>query len=148
MRFFLFFLFFYFSTSNFTNFYKKFFNSKGNNVLFSNNIRLNLDKIPYKNYLIIKKFDIVNFNFKQKPKIHKNFSAYYTDSEIANIKTEEKLTLKNSRFIEEENNDIYNNNSSFRENEKNHFSNNFKQIVNNLEKNKKPSVDLNIFGDY
>ena len=71
-----------------------------NNVLFSNNIRLNIDKIPYRNHLIIKKFDVAKFNFKQKPKLSNNFSANYTDSEIDNIKTEENLVLAKALFKE------------------------------------------------
>ena len=85
MRFFLFFLFFYFNTS-YLDFFNNFYDLRRDNVLFSNNIRLNIDKIPYRNYLIIKKFDLDKFNFKQKPRIFNNFSANYTDSKIDNIK--------------------------------------------------------------
>ena len=67
MKFFLFFLFFYFNTS-YLDFFNNFYDLRRDNVLFSNNIRLNIDKIPYRNYLIIKKFDVAKFNFKQKSK--------------------------------------------------------------------------------
>ena len=139
MKFFLFFLFFYFNIA-----YLDFFNNLY--VLFSNNIRLNIDKIPYRNYLIIKKFDVAKFNFKQKPKLSNNFSANYTDSEIDNIKTEENLVLANAPFLNEANDDIFNNNPLLKKNENLYSLKNFKQIVNNLEDNdnKELFVDLNI----
>ena len=145
MRFFLFFLFFYFNTS-YLDFFNNFYDLRRDNVLFSNNIRLNIDKIPYRNYLIIKKFDIAKFNFKQKPKISNNFSANYTDSEIDNIKTEENLVLAKALFLNEVNDDVFNKNPLLKKNENTYSSKNFKQIVNNLEdnNNKEPFVDLNI----
>ena len=145
MKFFLFFLFFYFNTS-YLDFFNNFYDLRRDNVLFANNIRLNIDKIPYRNYLIIKKFDVAKFNFKQKPKLSNNFSANYTDSEIDNIKTEENLVLANAPFLNEVNDDIFNNNPLLKKNENTYSSKNFKQIVNNLEdnNNKEPFVDLNI----
>ena len=145
MRFFLFFLFFYFNTS-YLDFFNNFYDLRRDNVLFANNIRLNIDKIPYRNYLIIKKFDVAKFNFKQKPKLSNNFSANYTDSKIDNIKTEENLVLANAPFLNEVNDDFFNNNPLLKKNENTYSSKNFKQIVNNLEdnNNKEPFVDLNI----
>ena len=145
MKFFLFFLFFYFNTS-YLDFFNNFYDLRRNNGLFANNIRLNIDKIPYRNYLIIKKFDVAKFNFKQKPKLSNNFSANYTDSEIDNIKTEENLVLANAPFLNEVNDDFFNNNPLLKKNENTYSSKNFKQIVNNLEdnNNKEPFVDLNI----
>ena len=145
MKFFLFFLFFYFNTS-YLDFFNNFYDLRRDNVLFANNIRLNIDKIPYRNYLIIKKFDVAKFNFKQKPKLSNNFSANYTDSEIDNIKTEENLVLVNAPFLNEVNDDFFNNNQLLKKNENTYSSKNFKQIVNNLEdnNNKEPFVDLNI----
>ena len=145
MKFFLFFLFFYFNTS-YLDFFNNFYDLRRDNVLFANNIRLNIDKIPYRSYLIIKKFDVAKFNFKQKPKLSNNFSANYTDSEIDNIKTEENLVLANAPFLNEVNDDFFNNNPLLKKNENTYSSKNFKQIVNNLEdnNNKEPFVDLNI----
>ena len=145
MKFFLFFSFFYFNTS-YLDFFNNFYDLRRDNVLFSNNIRLNIDKIPYRNYLIIKKFDVAKFNFKQKPKLSNNFSANYTDSEIDNIKTEENLVLANAPFLNEVNDDIFNNNPLLKKNENLYSLKNFKQIVNNLEDNdnKELFVDLNI----
>ena len=145
MKFFLFFLFFYFNTS-YLDFFNNFYDLRRDNALFSNNIRLNIDKIPYRSYLIIKKFDVAKFNFKQKPKLSNNFSANYTDSEIDNIKTEENLVLANAPFLNEVNDDFFNNNPLLKKNENTYSSKNFKQIVNNLEdnNNKEPFVDLNI----
>ena len=145
MKFFLFFLFFYFNTS-YLDFFNNFYDLRRDNVLFSNNIRLNIDKIPYRSYLIIKKFDVAKFNFKQKPKLSNNFSANYTDSEIDNIKTEENLVLAKALFLNEVNDDVFNKNPLLKKNENTYSSKNFKQIVNNLEdnNNKEPFVDLNI----
>ena len=145
MKFFLFFLFFYFNTS-YLDFFNNFYDLRRDNVLFSNNIRLNIDKIPYRSYLIIKKFDVAKFNFKQKPKLSNNFSANYTDSEIDNIKTEENLVLAKALFLNEVNDDFFNKNPLLKKNENTYSSKNFKQIVNNLEdnNNKEPFVDLNI----
>ena len=145
MKFFLFFLFFYFNTS-YLDFFNNFYDLRRDNVLFSNNIRLNIDKIPYRSYLIIKKFDVAKFNFKQKPKLSNNFSANYTDSEIDNIKTEENLVLAKGLFLNEVNDDVFNKNPLLKKNENTYSSKNFKQIVNNLEdnNNKEPFVDLNI----
>jgi len=145
MKFFLFFLFFYFNTS-YLDFFNNFYDLRRDNVLFANNIRLNIDKIPYRNYLIIKKFDVAKFNFKQKPKLSNNFSANYTDSEIDNIKTEENLVLAKALFLNEVNDDVFNKNPLLKKNENTYSLKNFKQIVNNLEdnNNKEPFVDLNI----
>ena len=145
MKFFLFFSFFYFNTS-YLDFFNNFYDLRRDNVLFANNIRLNIDKIPYRNYLIIKKFDVAKFNFKQKPKLSNNFSANYTDSEIDNIKTEENLVLAKALFLNEVNGDFFNKNPLLKKNENTYSSKNFKQIVNNLEdnNNKEPFVDLNI----
>ena len=145
MKFFLFFLFFYFNTS-YLDFFNNFYDLRRDNVLFSNNIRLNIDKIPYRSYLIIKKFDVAKFNFKQKPKLSNNFSANYTDSEIDNIKTEENLVLANAPFLNEVNDDVFNKNPLLKKNENTYSLKNFKQIANNLEdnNNKEPFVDLNI----
>ena len=145
MKFFLFFLFFYFNTS-YLDFFNNFYDLRRDNILFANNIRLNIDKIPYRNYLIIKKFDVAKFNFKQKPKLSNNFSANYTDSEIDNIKTEENLVLAKALFLNEVNDDVFNKNPLLKKNENTYSLKNFKQIVNNLEdnNNKEPFGDLNI----
>ena len=145
MKFFLFFLFFYFNTS-YLDFFNNFYDLRRDDVLFSNNIRLNIDKIPYRNHLIIKKFDVAKFNFKQKPKLTNNFSANYTDSEIDNIKTEKNLVLAKAPFLNEVNDDVFNKNLLLKKNENTYSSKNFKQVVNNLEdnNNKEPFGDLNI----
>ena len=116
MRFFIFLLFFYFSIS-YLDIFNNFYDLKKNNVLFSNNIRLNIDEIPHRNYLIIKKFDITKFTFKQKPKISNNLSTNYTDSEIDNINNEPNLALTKSPSLKERNNKIFNNNQLLRKNE-------------------------------
>ena len=144
MRFFLFSLLFYFNTL-FLDVFNDFYNLKIDNILFSNDIRLNIDKIPHRNNLIIKKFDITKFNFKQKTKISNKFASTYTDSKIDNINNEPNLALTKSPFLKERNNKIFNNNQLLRKNENIYSSKNFKQIANNLEdSNKEPFVGLNI----
>ncbi len=144
MRFFILLLFFYFSIS-YLDIFNNFYDLKKNNVLFSNNIRLKIDEIPYRNYLIIKKFDITKFNFKQKPRTPNNLSTNYTDSEIDNINNEPNLALTKSPFLKETNNNIFNNNQLLRKNKTTYSSKNIKLIADNLEdNNKKPSVNLNI----
>ena len=144
MRFFLFSLFFYFSIS-YLDIFNNFYDLKKNNFLFSNNIRLNIDKIPHRNNLIIKKFDITKFSLKQKPKISNNLSTNYTDSEIDNIKTKEKLVLAHSLFLKDANDDIFDNRPLLEKNVNIYSSKNFKQIANNLEdSNKETFVGLNI----
>jgi len=128
MRFFIFLLFFYFSIS-YLDIFNNFYDLKKNNVLFSNNIRLNIDEIPHRNYLIIKKFDITKFSFKQKPKISNNLSTNYTDSEIDNINNEPNLALTKSPSLKERNNKIFNNNQLLRKNETTYSSKNIKLIA-------------------
>ena len=93
MRFFLFFLFSYFCIGHIADFFNGFHNFKGKNVLFSNNIRLNIDKIPHRNLLIVKKFDIAYYNFKKKPLIINNFFTNFTDSKEDIIKTKQKTIV-------------------------------------------------------
>ena len=144
MRFFLFSLFFYFNTL-FLDIFNDFYNLKIDNILFSNDIRLNIDKIPHRNNLIIKKFDITKFNFKQKTKISNKFASTYTDSKIDNIKTKEKLVLARLPLLKDVNDVIFDNRPLLEKNENIYSSKNFKQIANNLEdSNKEPFVGLNI----
>mgnify|MGYP001093483033 CR=1 FL=1 len=144
MRFFLFSLFFYFNTL-FLDVFNDFYNLKIDNILFSNDIRLNIDKIPHRNNLIIKKFDITKFNFKQKTKISNKFASTYTDSKIDNIKTKEKLVLARLPLLKDVNDVIFDNRPLLEKNENIYSSKNFKQIANNLEdSNKEPFVGLNI----
>ena len=144
MRFFLFSLFFYFNTL-FLDVFNNFYNLKIDNILFSNDIRLNIDKIPHRNNPIIKKFDITKFNFKQKTKISNKFSSTYTDSKIDNIKTKEKLVLARLPLLKDVNDVIFDNKPLLEKNENIYSSKNFKQIANNLEdSNKEPFVGLNI----
>jgi len=144
MRFFLFSLFFYFNTL-FLDVFNDFYNLKIDNILFSNDIRLNIDKIPHRNNLIIKKFDITKFNFKQKTKISNKFASTYTDSKIDNIKTKEKLVLAHLPLLKDVNDVIFDNRPLLEKNENIYSSKNFKQIANNLEdSNKEPFVGLNI----
>ena len=155
MRFFIFLLFFYFSIS-YLDIFNNFYDLKKNNVLFSNNIRLKIDEIPYRNYLIIKKFDITKFNFKQKPRTPNNLSTNYTDSEIDNINNEPNLALTKSPSLKEKNNKIFNNNQLLRKNETTYSSKNIKLIAdvspddfwnfkwNFDDKNPKAPEDLNI----
>ena len=144
MRFFLFSLFFYFNTL-FLDIFNNFYNLKIDNILFSNDIRLNIDKIPHRNNLIIKKFDITKFNFKEKKKISNKFASTYTDSKIDNIKTKEKLVLARLPLLKDVNDVIFDNRPLLEKNENIYSSKNFKQIANNLEdSNKEPFVGLNI----
>jgi len=144
MRFFLFSLIFYFNTL-FLDVFNDFYNLKIDNILFSNDIRLNIDKIPHRNNLIIKKFDITKFNFKQKTKISNKFASTYTDSKIDNIKTKEKLVLARLPLLKDVNDVIFDNRPLLEKNENIYSSKNFKQIANNLEdSNKEPFVGLNI----
>ena len=99
MRFFLFFLFSYFCIEHTIGLFNSFFNVKGKNVLFSNNTRLNIDRIPYRNHLIVKKFDVANFNFKKKPVIINNIFPNFTDSKVDTAKTNEKIILPIKRFL-------------------------------------------------
>ena len=128
MRFFILLLFFYFSIS-YLDIFNNFYGLKKNNVFFSNNIRLNIDEIPHRNYLIIKKFDINKFSLKQKPKISNNFSTNYTDSEMDNINNEPNLALTKSPSLKERNNKIFNNNQLLRKNETTYSSKNIKLIA-------------------
>ena len=128
MRFFILLLFFYFSIS-YLDIFNNFYDLKKNNVLFSNNIRLNIDEIPHRNYLIIKKFDINKFSLKQKPKISNNFSTNYTDSEMDNINNEPNIALTKSPSLKERNNKIFNNNQLLRKNETTYSSKNIKLIA-------------------
>ena len=128
MRFFILLLFFYFSIS-YLDIFNNFYGLKKNNVFFSNNIRLNIDEIPHRNYLIIKKFDINKFSLKQKPKISNNFSTNYTDSEMDNINNEPNIALTKSPSLKERNNKIFNNNQLLRKNETTYSSKNIKLIA-------------------
>ena len=128
MRFFILVLFFYFTIS-YLDIFNNFYGLKKNNVFFSNNIRLNIDEIPHRNYLIIKKFDINKFSLKQKPKISNNFSTNYTDSEMDNINNEPNIALTKSPSLKERNNKIFNNNQLLRKNETTYSSKNIKLIA-------------------
>ena len=146
MRFFLFFILFYFSNMYSVIFFNNFYDLKRDNVLFSNNIRINIDKLPYRNYQIIKKFDIVNFNFKQKTKITNNFITSSTDSKTDNVKLKENITIENLPPLKEVSDNIFNNNQLLKKNKSTYSSKNIRLIADNLEdnNNKEPSVDLNI----
>ena len=104
MRFFLFFLFSYFYTEHTTGSFNSFFNFKGKNVLFSNNIRLNIDKIPHRNLLIVKKFDIAYYNFKKKPLIINNIFTNFTDSKEDAVKSKEKTIVIGTSVLKKKNN--------------------------------------------
>ena len=132
MRFFLFFLFSYFYIEHTTGFFNSFFNVNGKNVLFSNNTRLNIDRIPYRNHLIVKKFDVANFNFKTKPKTTNNIFTNFTDSKIDRVKTNEKVIIAEAPILKKKNNHKYNDRSLIKENNDFLPSKNFKKIANNL----------------
>ena len=130
MRFFLFFLFSYFYTENTIGPFNSFFNFKGKNVLFSNNTRLNIDRIPYRNHLIVKKFDVANFNFKTKPVTTNNIFTNFTDSKIDRVKTSEKIIVVEAPILKKKDN--HNKRSIIKENNDFLLSKNFKKIANNL----------------
>ena len=132
MRFFLFFLFSYFCIWHTSGLFNSFYNFKGKNVLFSNNIRLNIDKIPYRNHLIVKKFDIVNSNFKKKPVITNNISTNFTDSKEDTVKTNQKTIIIEAPILKKKNNHKYNNEPLIEKNNNFLLSNNFKKIANNF----------------
>jgi len=132
MRFFLFFLFSYFYTEHTIGPFNSFFNFKGKNVLFSNNIRLNIDRIPYRNHLIIKKFDVANFNFKKKPVIINNIFTNFTDSKVDRIKTNEKIIIVKAPVLKKKSNHKYNNRPLIKQNNNFLLSKNFKKIANNF----------------
>ena len=132
MRFFLFFLFSYFCTEHTIGSLNSFFNYKGKNVLFSNNIRLNIDRIPYRNHLIVIKFDVANFNFKKKPVIINNIFPNFTDSKVDTVKTNEKIIIVEAPILKKKNNYKYNNRPLIKENNNFLLSKNFKKIANNL----------------
>ena len=144
LRFFLLFVLSYFCSKNFLYFSTNSYDLKQDNVLFSNNIRLNIDEIPYRDYLIIKKFDITKFSFRQKPKISNNLLTNYTDSEIDNINNEPNLALTKSPFLKERNNKIFNNNQLLRKNETTNSSKNIKLIADISPDDFRPPVDSNI----
>ena len=132
MRFFLFFLFSYFYIEHTTGFFNSFFNVNGKNVLFSNNTRLNIDRIPYRNHLIVKKFDVANFNFKTKPKTTNNIFTNFTDSKIDRVKTNEKIIVVAPTILKKKNNHNHSKRSIIKENNDFLPSKNFKKIANNL----------------
>jgi len=132
MKFFLFFLFFYFCTEHTIGSFNIFFNFKEKNVLFSNNIRLNIDRIPYRNHLIIKKFDVAYFNFKKKPVIINNIFTNFTDSKVDTVKTNEKIIIVEAPILKKKNNHKYNNRSLIKNNNDFLLSKNFKKIENNF----------------
>ena len=130
MRFFLFFLFSYFYIGYTASLFNSFFNFKGKNVLFSNNTRLNIDRIPYRNHLIVKKFDVANFNFKTKPVTTNNIFTNFTDSKIDRVKTSEKIIVVEAPVLKKKDN--HNKRSIIKENNDFLLSKNFKKIANNL----------------
>ncbi len=130
MRFFLFFLFSYFCIEHTIGLFNSFFNVKGKNVLFSNNTRLNIDRIPYRNHLIVKKFDVANFNFKTKPVTTNNIFTNFTDSKIDRVKTSEKIIVVEAPVLKKKDN--HNKRSIIKENNDFLLSKNFKKIANNL----------------
>ena len=132
MRFYLFFLFSYFCTEHTTDTLNSFFNFKGENVLFSNNIRLNIDRIPYRNHLIVKKFDVANFNFKKKPVIINNIFPNFTDSKVDTAKTNEKIIIVEGPILKKKNNYKYNNRPLIKENNEFFLSKNFKKTAKNF----------------
>ena len=132
MRFFLFFLFSYFCIGHTAGLFNSFYNFKGKNVLFSNNIRLNIDKIPYRNHLIVKKFDTANFNFKKKPIIINNIFTNFTDSKEDTVKSKQKTIVIETSVLKKKNNHKYNNKPLIEKNNNFLLSNNFKKIANNF----------------
>ena len=132
MRFFLFFLFSYFCIGHTAGLFNSFYNFKGKNVLFSNNIRLNIDKIPYRNHLIVKKFDTANFNLKKKPVIINNIFTNFTDSKVDTVKTNEKIIIVEAPILKKKNNHKYNNRPLIKKNNDFLLSKNFKKIANNF----------------
>lgn len=132
MRFFLFFLFSYFCTEHTVSHFNIFYNFKGKNVLFSNNIRLNIDKIPHRNHLIVKKYNVANFIFKKKPVITNNISTDFTDSKDDTVKTNQKTIIIKAPDLKKKNNHKYNNEPLIKKNNNFLLSENFKKISNNF----------------
>ena len=132
MRFFLFFLFSYFYIGYTASLFNSFFNFKGKNVLFSNNIRLNIDKIPYRSHLIVKKFDIASFNFKKKPAIINNIFTDFTDSKEDTVKSKPKTIVIETSVLKKENNNKYKNKPFLEKNNNFSLSKNFKKKSNNF----------------
>ena len=144
MRFFSLFIFTYVISSNLIN------NSSNltldrDTELFSNVIRVKIDNIPYKNPVVIKKFDIADFQLKKKPKIYNYSIAHNTDSEINHKKTEKNEFL-DDKYVFNNSTEAPLKNDIVIEVKKNSFdSKNFIKIANNLdEENKVELLDTNI----
>ena len=84
-------LFFYFNTL-FLDVFNDFYNLKIDNILFSNDIRLNIDKIPHRNNLIIKKFDITKFGMS-------SYERKVSEIDFWIGKIIKKIDLKNTILI-------------------------------------------------
>tara|TARA_Y100000590_G_scaffold55047_1_gene57601 strand:- start:4641 stop:6287 length:1647 start_codon:yes stop_codon:yes gene_type:complete len=144
MRFFLFFLFFYFNTFYTYNLSTNYLDSDRNNELFSNYIRLNLDKIPFRNNLVTKNFDVSFFNFKKKPK-KTNINSYdNSDSKIDNINEDMPLIISSSNVSTKIKKEYPKNNTLLKKNNEFDFKKNFKQVAINVEDKERNSTNLNI----
>ena len=140
MKFFVFILYFYLST---TVFFYNFYELDIKSSKFSNVIRLNIDKIPYKNDFILEEFKTSNFILKNKPKIYPILITSINDSKnktynevIGNIKEE-----VNNKFKKK---DIVFNKNKKNQNNEIIFINNYHTTTDLVENKNEFLADLNI----
>ena len=140
MKFFIFILYFYLST---TVFFYNFYELDIKSSKFSNVIRLNIDKIPYKNDFILEEFKTSNFILKNKPKIYPILITSINDSKnktynevIGNIKEE-----VNNKFKKK---DIVFNKNKKNQNNEIIFINNYHKTTDLVENKNEFLADLNI----
>ncbi|PPR30971.1 MAG: Outer membrane efflux protein BepC [Alphaproteobacteria bacterium MarineAlpha6_Bin6] len=140
MKFFVFILYFYLST---TVFFYNFYELDIKSSKFSNVIRLNIDKIPYKNDFILEEFKTSNFILKNKPKIYPILITSINDSKnktynevIGNIKEE-----VNNKFKKK---DIVFNKNKKNQNNEIIFINNYHKTTDLVENKNEFLADLNI----
>ena len=140
MKFFVFILYFYLST---TVFFYNFYELDIKSSKFSNVIRLNIDKIPYKNDFILEEFKTSNFILKNKPKIYPILITSINDSKnktynevIGNIKEE-----VNNKFKKK---DIVFNKNKRNQNNEIIFINNYHKTTDLVENKNEFLADLNI----
>ena len=140
MKFFVFILYFYLST---TVFFYNFYELDIKSSKFSNVIRLNIDKIPYKNDFILEEFKTSNFILKNKPKIYPILITSINDSKnktynevIGNIKEE-----VNNKFKKK---DIVFNTNKKNQNNEIIFINNYHKTTDLVENKNEFLADLNI----
>ena len=140
MKFFVFILYFYLST---TVFFYNFYELDIKSSKFSNVIRLNIDKIPYKNDFILEEFKTSNFILKNKPKIYPILITSINDSKnktynevIGNIKEE-----VNNKFKKK---DIVFNKNKKNQNNEIIFINNYYKATDLVENKNEFLADLNI----